>query len=262
MRISCACRCFSMFALKPYLRAAAFLALTLPLIPVQQLLLWLAPSAARRLPHVYHKLVCRILGLRLVIEGQRPMPPVLLVSNHVSWADIPVLSAVLPVCFVAKAEVASWPFFGTLARLQRSVFIDRKRRHKTAKSRDELTERLALGDALVLFPEGTSHTGKDVLEFKSSYFGAAEDQDIPVVPVVLAYHKLHGLPVTGRQRPSLAWYGDMDLLPHLWDFLKQGSVQVTVRFLEPLPKANRKILAAEAERRIRASLVEILHGRA
>lgn len=250
-----------MTALRPCLRGTAFLALTLPLIPVQQLLLWLAPSAARRLPHFYHKAVCRILGLRVVIEGPRPKPPVLLVSNHVSWLDIPVLSAALPVAFVAKTEVGSWPLFGTLARLQRSVFIDRKRRHQTAKSRDELGERLATAEAVVLFPEGTSHTGKAVLDFKSSYFGAVENRDIPVVPVILAYHKLHGLPVTGRQRPSLAWYGDMDLLPHLWDFLKQGPVDVTVRFLEPLPKAGRKVLAREAERRIRAGLVEMLHGR-
>ncbi len=205
--------------------------------------------------------MCRILGLRVRIEGDRPTAPVLLVSNHVSWVDIPVLSAALPVSFVAKAEVATWPFFGTLARLQRSVFINRQRRHQTGKSRDELSERLGRADAIVLFPEGTSHTGKAVLDFKSSYFGAVENSDTPVVPVVLAYHKLHGLPVTGRQRPSLAWYGDMDLLPHLWDFLKQGPVEVTVRFLEPLPRGGRKVLAREAESRIRTGLVEMLHGR-
>lgn len=242
------------------MRGLGFIALTLPLIPVQQVLLWVSPSAARQFPHYYHRLVCRIIGARLHVEGVRPQGAALLVSNHVSWADIPVLSAAHPVSFVAKAEVGTWPFFGTLARLQRSVFIDRQRRHQTGKSRDELSERLETTDAIVLFPEGTSHNGKQILSFKSSYFGAVEEKDIPVVPVILAYHKLNGLPVTGRQRPGVAWYGDMDLLPHLWSFLKQGPVDVTVRFLEPLPQASRKILAQEAELRIRAGLVEILHG--
>jgi 1-acyl-sn-glycerol-3-phosphate acyltransferase len=251
-----------MAPLRPYLRGAGFLALTLPLIPVQQLFLWLAPPAARWLPHVYHQLVCRIIGIRLHVEGERPKVAALLVSNHVSWADIPVLSAASPVSFVAKSEVAAWPLFGTLARLQRSVFIDRQRRHKTALSRNELSERLKSGDAVVLFPEGTSHNGKQILGFKSSYFGAAENLDVPVIPVILAYHKINGLPVTGRQRPSLAWYGDMDLLPHLWTFLKQGPVQVTVRFLPPLPPSDRKALAHAAESQIRAGLVEMLHGRA
>jgi 1-acyl-sn-glycerol-3-phosphate acyltransferase len=250
-----------MMLLRAILRGLAFVALTLPLIPVQQLLLWLAPPAARLLPHYYHRLVCRIIGLRLNVEGPRPKGPVLLVANHVSWTDIPVLSAALPLSFVAKAEVATWPFFGTLARLQRSVFINRQCRHETGKSRDELMARLHQKDALVLFPEGTSHNGKQVLTFKSSYFGAVENQNIPVVPVILAYRELNGLPVTGRQRPSLAWYGDMDLLPHLWAFLKQGPVRVSVRFLEPLPSASRKILAQEAEKHIRAGLVEMLHGR-
>ena len=249
-----------MASLRPYLRGAAFLALTLPLIPVQQLLLWLSPAAARLLPHYYHRLVCWIIGIRFKVEGQRPKGAALLVSNHVSWADIPVLSAILPVSFVAKSEVAAWPLFGTLARLQRSVFIDRKRRLKTALSRDELSERLTRGDAVVLFPEGTSHNGKEIRTFKSSYFGAAQNRDIPVVPVILAYSRINGLPVTGRQRPTLAWYGDMDLLPHLWAFLKQGPVEVRVRFLESLPPSNRKVLAAAAESQIRAGLVEMLHA--
>jgi 1-acyl-sn-glycerol-3-phosphate acyltransferase len=249
-----------MMAVRPYLRGLGFVTLTVPLIPVQQLFLWLAPPAAKHLPHYYHMLVCRIIGIRLKVEGDRPKGAVLLVSNHVSWVDIPVLSAALPLSFVAKSEVGTWPFFGTLARLQRSVFIDRRRRHQTGKSRDELTERLLSKDAVVLFPEGTSHDGKQILSFKSSYFGAVENKDIPVIPVILAYRRVNGLPVTGRQRPTLAWYGDMDLLPHLWSFLKQGPVEVTVRFLEPLPRSSRKQLASTAEQQIRTGLVEMLHG--
>src|SRR5512139_3485301 len=107
---------------------AGFMGFTLPLMPVQAILLRWSPSAARRFPHWYHRHVCRILGIRLHIDGAVATGPVLLVSNHTSWLDIPVLSAVAPVSFVAKAEVARWPFVSSLARLQRTVFVDRTKR--------------------------------------------------------------------------------------------------------------------------------------
>ena len=151
-------------------RGLGFLALTLPLMPVQQILLWIGAPAARALPHYYHRLLCIILGIKVTVEGALPSAPALIIANHVSWADIPVLSAVLPLSFVAKLEVAGWPLFGTLARLQRTVFIDRQRRHTTGHSKNLLAERLLGSDMLVLFPEGTSHNGKTLLSFKSSYF--------------------------------------------------------------------------------------------
>ncbi len=105
-------------------RAAAILAgfagLTLPLMPVQAALLKASPRLARRLPHWYHRQVCRLMGIRLHVEGRiAEHAPVLVVANHVSWLDIPVISAVAPVSFVAKKEVSTWPFISTLARLQR-----------------------------------------------------------------------------------------------------------------------------------------------
>src|SRR3546814_18524849 len=101
--------------------------------------------------------------------------------------DITVLSAVTPLSFIAKMEVNSWPGFGTLARLQRTVFIDRDRRLSTGSSRDEMQERFKAGETLVLFAEGTSSDGRRVLPFKSAYFAAAEHPDVVVQPVTLAY---------------------------------------------------------------------------
>ncbi|MEL6873345.1 MAG: lysophospholipid acyltransferase family protein, partial [Pseudomonadota bacterium] len=107
-------------------RLGAFALLTLPLMPVQAILKRTAPDAARRFPHWYHRQVCRILGIRLHVDGQIDRnAPALIVANHASWLDIVVLSAVAPVSFVAKKDVAGWPFVGTLARLQRTVFVDR-----------------------------------------------------------------------------------------------------------------------------------------
>src|SRR5690606_10062293 len=152
-----------------------FFALTVPLMPVQAALLRLSSAGARRFPHWYHRQVCRLIGVRLTIEGRVAADrPVLLISNHTSWLDIPVLSAVAPVSFVAKKEVGRWPFVSSLARLQRTVFVDRERRSAVGETTGEIMARLADGDTIVLFAEGTSSDGNRVLPFKTSLFAAAK----------------------------------------------------------------------------------------
>ncbi len=242
-----------------------FLGLTLPLMPLQLLFKTIWPGMARRFPHHYHRMLSNLLGFRIVVEGEVPAQgPALLVANHVSWIDIVAFSAVLPVSFVAKKEVGSWPLFGQLAKLQNSVFVDRERRHRTGRSRNEIQERLKAGDMLMLFPEGTSHDGLNVLPFKSAFLGAAELDHIPVVPVTIAYHRFHGLPMTRRLRPSFAWYGDMDLPPHLWAAVQAGPIGITIRFHAPLKigeHGGRKDMTQLAYRQISESLAQILHGR-
>ena len=152
-----------------------------------------------------------ILGLKVKCIGERPDQACLIAANHVSWLDIPVLSAALPVSFVAKQEVSGWGIFGSLARLQRSVFVNRDRRHTTGESRDEIQERLKAGDTLVLFAEGTSTDGNRVLQFRSAFFASAETDGLIVQPVTIAYDGHWGLPMTRRRRPFYAWYGDMEL---------------------------------------------------
>ena len=158
----------------------AFFGLTLPLMPVQAVLLRVSDKAARRFPHWYHRQVCRILGITLKVEGAVVHDaPALLVCNHTSWLDIPVLSALAPVSFVAKLEVGGWPFVSALARLQRSIFIDRTRRQATGDAANAIMARLERGDTVVLFAEGTSSDGNRVLPFKTSLFGAVVGQDAP-----------------------------------------------------------------------------------
>lgn len=211
----------------------------------------------------YHRLVCRVLGVRVEVVGHAPeRGPLLIASNHVSWLDIVVLSAVAPLSFVAKKEVGTWPLFGSLARLQRTVFVDRESRHATGGARDEMRERLKAGDTLVLFAEGTSGDGRSVLPFKSSFFGAAEIPGVLVQPVTLAYRGHRNLPMTRRLLPSYAWYGDMELLPHLLGAVRSGPVEVTVICHPPLSlsgERNRKALARHAEEQVRRGLVEALH---
>ena len=252
-----------MSRLRPVLTLAAFAAVTLPLMPIQQIFVWTWPRMARRFPNYYHRLVCRILGIRLKVIGERPVTgPLLIASNHVSWLDIMVLSAVAPVSFVAKKEVNAWPFFGSLARLQRTVFVDRDRRHATGDSRREMQDRLRQGDILVLFPEGTSSDGYRVLPFKSSFFGAAEFEGVMVQPISLAYSGHRNLPMNRRLMPLYAWYGDMDLPHHLWEALQTGPIEVTVVCHPPVVMGgdmNRKALARHAEEQVRRGVTQALH---
>ena len=249
--------------LRPALILAVFAAVTLPLMPLQQLFVWTWPRMARAFPMYYHRLVCRILGIRLKIIGAPPATgPTLIACNHVSWLDIVVLSSVAPLSFIAKREVNGWPFFGSLARLQRTVFVDRDRRHTTGNARDEMQERLKASDILVLFAEGTSHDGHEVLAFKSAFFGAAEYEGVVVQPVSLAYSGHRNLPMPRRLLPLYAWYGDMDLAPHLWQALKTGPIEVTVVCHPPLSlsgEMNRKALAQHAETHVRRGVALALH---
>ena len=252
-----------MIRLRPALVLLAFALVTLPLMPLQQVFVGAWPAMARRFPMYYHRIVCRILGIRVKVIGTPPSSgPTLIACNHVSWLDIVVLSAVAPLSFIAKREVNTWPFFGALARLQRTVFVHRDRRHATGNSRDEMQDRLKSGDILVLFPEGTSSDGHRVLPFKSSLFGAAEYPGVVVQPVTVAYSGHRNLPMNGRLRPSYAWYGDMDLPPHLWEALATGPIEVTVICHEPLSlsgELTRKHLAAHAESLVRQGQTLALH---
>ena len=255
---------------------AGFMVLTVPLMPVQAALVRLSPAHARRFPHWYHKKVCRLLGVRLRIEGAVERgSPVLLVSNHTSWLDIPVLSAVAPVSFVAKKEVAGWPFVSALARLQRTVFVDRERRAAAGEAAGEIMCRLDAGDTIVLFAEGTSSDGNRVLPFKTALFSAAMpparavgsghvNRAAVVQTLSIVYKRLHGVPIGRADRPIVGWYGDMEMTSHAWALLKAGPLDVTIRISPPVSLeafSDRKELAARSEAEVREHVVRILRDR-
>lgn len=220
-------------------------------MPVQLVAVILNLPLKRGFPRFYHRIVCRLMGLDVVVHGTpSPDQPVLFVGNHVSYLDITVLSSVLQTSFVAKAEIAGWPLIGWLAKLQRTVFVERRSRH-ARDQRDSIAARLAEGDNLILFPEGTSGDGVHVLPFKSALFSVAERRRadghaLPVQPFSLAYTHLDGLPIGRDWSPLYAWYGDMALGRHLWCVLGLGRARVQVIFHPPLTvesAGSRKALA-------------------
>jgi 1-acyl-sn-glycerol-3-phosphate acyltransferase len=242
------------------------------LAPVQLLAVRFGWAAAGWLPVYFHRLFLKLFNVRVVIRGHPPGgAPTLVLSNHVSWLDIPVLASVRPISFVAKSEVADWPVVGLFAKLQRSVFIDRARKSHTAAVNAEVARRLARGDVLVLFPEGTTGDGNRVLPFRSALVGAARTalaepsvRRINLHPLAIAYVRRNGLPVTRRERPSIAWYGDMDLAPHLAAFLREGPIDAIVHWGEPIPfdaASDRKQATAKAEAAVRKAVYEALNTR-
>ena len=257
--------------IRAWLVLAVFFGFTFPLMPLQLLFLWTGSRYARTFPHWYHRQVCRIVGIRLHIDGGVARErSVLLISNHVSWLDITVLSAVAPVSFVAKQEVAFWPFVSWLAKLQRSVFVDRTRRSEVTDKANEILTRLEDGDHIVLFAEGTSSDGNSVVPFKTPLFAAVKPTrgdplgpDLCAQTLALTYTKLHGLPLCRRGRPAVAWYGDMDLASHAWRLLGLGPVDAHIRIGPPVPLddfADRKALARYAEEKVRSDVAELLRG--
>lgn len=249
-------------------RMVAYFLVTLPLMPVQALLLALRSPLARRLPHHYHRVACRILGIEVELLGAvSPSRPTLFVANHVSYLDIEILSAAAPTCFVAKREVAAWPLFGWLAKLQRTVFVDR-RSNGVADERDGLAARLDEGENVVLFAEGTSSDGNRVRSFKSSLLSVAErdvqGRPLTVQPVSVAYTRLDGMPIGRQWRPFFAWYGAMDMAPHLWQVLGLGRLTATLIYHPPVTLAevgSRKALAAHCQRVIAVGLEAANSGR-
>jgi 1-acyl-sn-glycerol-3-phosphate acyltransferase len=255
--------------------AVAFLvlaAVTLVLLPVQLVGLRFNLKIRRRVPRLWHRAACWVLGLRVRVHGTlEAKRPLLLASNHVSWKDILVLGSVADVVYIAKSEVRGWPVFGILARLQATIFVEREQRRKTGDQVDEIARRMTDGEIVVLFPEGTTSDGNRLLEIKTSLFGAAASA-VPhapggvvfIQPVSIAYTGVHGMAMGRFHRPLAAWPGDIELLPHLLGVAREGAVDVDVDFGERVDYSrsnNRKEVSRTIEERIRAMLGARLRGR-
>lgn len=197
--------------------------------------------------------MCFIFRLKIEKHGQICSErPALFVSNHISYLDIPVIGSALRASFVAKSEVANWPVFGFLSKLQNTAFIDR-RRSAAAKEANTLSDNLENGGGLILFPEGTSHTGDKALPFRSNFFEIAVGHtNLPIQPVSIQILMANDKEANSQTiRDVYAWYGDMDLAPHLWAFAKSRGAKLKLTFHEPIrvmPHQDRKILAKLAEK--------------
>jgi 1-acyl-sn-glycerol-3-phosphate acyltransferase len=234
------------------IRLSLYLPFTLAAMPVQVVLLLTSRRLATQFPVTYHRICMLIFGIEVEVWGEvTNSRPLLLVSNHVSYLDIPIMGSIVPSCFVAKREVAAWPFFGWLAKLQRTVFVSR-RNADVHQQNNSVMARFKAGEVLVVFPEGTNTDGNHLVPFRPSVFEAAKEfGDLAVQPVSINCVLLDGVSAGRAGRQIYSWYGpENDLFSHLWHFMGYGSTKVVVEFHPPLdPKAfeNRKELAKAAE---------------
>ncbi|HUN43409.1 MAG TPA: lysophospholipid acyltransferase family protein [Acetobacteraceae bacterium] len=233
-------------------RFLALLLLTLPAMVIQAVCLLLPGRAKVAFARIFWALFSRLLGVQVRVVGTpavaQPGRPMVFVSNHSSWVDVPVVGGVLEGCFVAKGEIERWPLINVIAWLGRTVFVTR-RRGAAARERDAMRARLRSGDSLILFPEGTSSDGSRVLPFRTAFFAVAEADDgaAPLIqPVSVVYDRLGWLPTGRARRPVFAWYGDMDVATHFLRLAQHSGLRATVLLHAPLDPArypDRKALA-------------------
>ena len=249
-------------------RLSGFLSFTLLLGPLQFLVLAILPRFGHVIPMLYHRGLIWMLGVTIRRHGAVPPAGALLASNHVSWFDIVAIGAQMPVSFIAKHEVKTWPLFGQLANLQRTIYIKRARGRHTLDNRDTMKERLVTGDRLVLFAEGTTGNGARAQPFKSALFSSVQrvdeaGPDIVVHPLTISYTALGGRVMTQAERDQYAWLGDAALVPHLLFTLGSPPFTVDIVFHDALPANimhDRKAIARRAQESVDTALVALTGG--
>jgi 1-acyl-sn-glycerol-3-phosphate acyltransferase len=231
--------------------SAIFKALAFSLATIGFYLLWLvfAPFAyfvAKRpwrdfIFRNWAKTIVTILGIKIQTNDIVPATPFFLVSNHLSYLDIVVLASRIDCVFIAKREVASWPVFGLLSRSMNTIFIDRARAADIPRVNALIVETLQSGQNIVVFPEGTSTMGAEILPFRPSLLEPAARGNFPV-----AYASIHYRtpPDATPAALSVCWWGTMTLVPHLWGVFCLSSIEATLTFgRETLQGNDRKELA-------------------
>ena len=200
--------------------------------------------------------VCRALAVQVEVRGDPPRAPGLLVCNHLGYLDIPVLGAQADTIFVSKSEVADWPVIGRLATLGGTIYVERAAKRTLPAVNDSIRAALARGDGVVVFPEGTSSPGMEVLPFRPSLLAAAEELGLEVHAAGLRYVTAEGDPPASE---SVCWWGDMDFVPHVLGLLRLRGIRATVSFA-PLPVrgGSRKELAQS----LRLAVSDAIRGQA
>lgn len=216
-------------------------------------LVWLAGNAVlagsrarrdawrRRLFRLWGRCLLGALRAELTVVGAPPAAPSMLVANHLSYLDIPVLAACLPPVFVSKAEVADWPLIGRMSRAMGTVFVQREEKRELPAVNRAIAAALARGDAIAVFPEGTSTNGSRVAPFRAPLLAEAAKSGLAVHYASLRYETLPGDPPAST---AVCWWGDMTFTPHVLELLALRGIRAQVIFgAEPIQDRNRKLLA-------------------
>ncbi|HOK80025.1 MAG TPA: lysophospholipid acyltransferase family protein [bacterium] len=190
----------------------------------------------------FSKIGLKFLGIRVkkcADISQFQNKSYFIVSNHVSYIDILVISSFFPASFITSVEVAKDVFLGTLAMLGGSLFVERRKKSRLIKDLETVSDVLESNLNVVLFPEGTSSDGEKILPFKKTLFRAAIKHSVPVLPLYLRYVSVDGMPVSNNNRDLIYWYGDMKFFPHFMSLLKLNSINANLFILPEISSVSK-----------------------
>lgn len=216
------------------------------------------PETRHALNRVWSVEMLRLCGMKLVVHNAQATLDrgALVVGNHISWIDIYVVNAWRPTPFVSKAEIRQWPVVGWLAQQLDTIFIQREKRSDARRIMHELSERLAHGELMCVFPEGTTSSGKGLLPFHANMFQAAVSAACPVQPICIYYED-----ASGRQSEAPAYIGDLTLMDTLNAMLRGAPLTAHLFVCEPITAgADRRTLTSAAQASIEQALQRMRGG--
>lgn len=167
----------------------------------------------------YIQNVYRLMGIRVFVEGELPNEPTLLMGNHRSYVDTVMIPSKIPMTYVARSESRSWPIIGWGASLLGTIWVDRKSKSSRKRTREAVKERLESGFGIIIFPEGTTHRGPDLLEYRPSMFYICAEHGFPITPIAIEY-----------KDPNIAWVGKTMFIPHAWKHFGARTIDVKVSY--------------------------------
>ena len=192
------------------------------------------------------KQVQRIMGVRIQWEGQFPSEPAVLMGNHRSYVDAILFPVGFPVVYVGRVESKSWPIIGWGASLLGTIWVDRKSKDSRRATRAAVRNRLQEGMGIVIFPEGTTYKGPELLEYRPGMFYTCAEEGFPIVPVALEYRD-----------PNIAWVDQAWFIPHAFHHFGAKHIDVAVRIGEAVTMTDAEALRAHVHGWTEAQVVEL-----
>lgn len=200
--------------------------------------------------------LAKIFGMRIAVRGIPPQKPFLLVTNHLSYIDVILLASQLGCTFISRHDVKSWPVLGHLTTRMGTIYINRERHKEVLRVSSMIEAALQRGEGIVLFAEGTSTAGAEVLPLKPSLLEFAVHSRQPVHYAALTYHTDRGdIPA----HLAVCWWGEMAFASHVFSLLKLRRFEAAIAFGEaPVLAGDRKTLARELHRRLSALFIPVV----
>jgi len=197
-----------------------------------------------------------ISGMKIEVIGDIPKPPFFLVCNHLSYMDIPAIRAVVEGVFVAKADIREWPIAGKIVSDMGMVFIDRENRRDIPRAGAKIISKLSDGEGVIVFPEGTTTKGDDILPFNSSFFQFAAETDVPVSYASLSYRTPKGEKPASK---AVCWWDDTPFATHMLRLFRLPGFTAIINFgQQPVLSPDRKKLAGELREKVLEKFIPVL----